>query len=93
MDELKKQLSGMQRAWRLDVDMLPSDAVLDGITFDDIILQLHCNVPKHMLKPCVVKAEIRELLESRLQDMEFLIENNIDKIIEKVYAGSMNDES
>lgn len=73
----------MERSWRLDEDMLTSDSVLDGITFDDIILQLHCNVPKHMLKPCVVRTEIRELLQSRLQDMEFLVENNIDKIIEK----------
>ena len=72
----------MERQWRIGEDLLTSDSLLDGITFDDIILQIHCNIPKHKMTPDVVMRELKSLLNSRVADMMFLAENNLDKIIE-----------
>lgn len=36
----------MERNWKLGDDMVVSDNLMDGITFDDLILTVHCNCPK-----------------------------------------------
>lgn len=70
----------MERNWKLGDDMFVSDNLLDGITFDDLILTVHYNCPK--ITKQAVKKELKEILAIHMQDMEFLLENNIDKIIE-----------
>ncbi len=70
----------MEQSWKLGDDMVVSDNLLDGITFDDLILTVHCNCPK--ITKQAVKKELKEILAIHMQDMEFLLENNIDKIIE-----------
>lgn len=74
--------SSPENEWRLGEDLRTYDNLLDGITFDDLILQMHCNVPKDKMTPECVRSQLNEFLESRLDDMRFLLENNIDKIIE-----------
>ena len=70
----------MERNWKLGDDMVVSDNLLDVITFDDLILTVYCNCPK--ITEQAVKKELKEILAIHMQDMEFLLENNIDKIIE-----------
>lgn len=70
----------MEQSWKLSEDMIVSDNLLDGITFDDLIMTVYCNCPK--ITKQAVKKELKEILAIHMQDMEFLLENNIDKIIE-----------
>lgn len=70
----------MERNWKLCDDMVVSDNLLDGITFEDLILTVHCNCPQ--ITERAVMKELKEILAIHMQDMEFLLENNIDKIIE-----------
>ena len=32
-----------EREWKLGEDLVTSDSLLDGLTFDDLILAVHCN--------------------------------------------------
>lgn len=68
--------------WKLGESMFTSDSILDGITFDDLILTVHCNIPKDKITGEVVLKELREIIDARLEDMWFLVEKNMDKIIE-----------
>lgn len=71
------------KKWRLGDDLSTYDSLLDGLTFDDLILTLHCNLPKKGITPQAVRDTLRkEILEGRLEDMWFLVEKNMDKIVE-----------
>lgn len=65
--------------WKLGKDMIPSDMILDPITFDDLILALKCNC-EH-ITPDAVIVQATEIVNQRLEDWKYLIENNIDEII------------
>lgn len=69
----------MERNWKLGDDLSAYDNVLDGFTFDDIIMAVHCNCRN--ITPEAVKKEVASILESRLQDMHYLIDKNMDEII------------
>ena len=56
-----------------------------GITFDDIITQVHCNCRN--ITPDAVRKEVDDLLKLRLADMRELLERNIDKIAEEARKG------
>lgn len=75
-------MSTPDRQWRLGEDLSTYDSLLDVLTFDDLILQIHCNVPKDKMTSERVMAELDCLLDSRMDDMRFLVEKNMDKIIE-----------
>lgn len=70
----------MNQNWKLGDDMVVSDNLLDGITFEDLILTVYSNCPQ--ITERAVKKELKEILAIHMQDMEFLLENNINKIIE-----------
>lgn len=72
----------MERQWKLGEDLLPSDNLLDGITFGDLILQIHCNLPANKRTPEAVRKELDETLSGRLEDMWYLLGRNMNKIIE-----------
>lgn len=65
--------------WKLGKDMIPSDTILDPVTFDDLILALKCNC-EH-ITPDAVIVQATEIVNQRLEDWKYLIENNIDEII------------
>lgn len=65
--------------WKLGNDMIPSDTILDPVTFDDLILALKCNC-EH-ITPDAVIVQATEIVNQRLEDWKYLIENNIDEII------------
>ena len=64
---------------KLGKDMLTSDTILDPITFDDLILALKCNYA--YIGETAVRTQMKEILDQRLEDVKYLIENNIDEII------------
>lgn len=65
--------------WKLSKDMISSDTILDSVTFDDLILALKCNC-EH-ITPDAVIVQATEIINQRLEDVKYLIENNIDEII------------
>lgn len=65
--------------WKLGKDMISSDTILDSVTFDDLILALKCNC-EH-ITPDAVIVQATEIINQRLEDVKYLIENNIDEII------------
>lgn len=71
--------------WKLNEDMHKSDCIFDPITFEDIILAAHCN--ERVLDENAIKRVAREILESRLEDFEYLIQNNINEIIAEAAKG------
>ena len=71
----------MEREWKLGVDMLESDNMLDAITFDELILTLHCNFPKDKITPQNVRKQLHEIIDGRMEDLIFLMENNMNEII------------
>ncbi len=75
----------MEREWKLGQDLSAHDNLLDGLTFDDLILAVHCSCRK--VTPEAVRRELKEMMESRLQDMDFLLEKNMDAIIAAAMEG------
>ena len=74
-----------ERQWKLNEDMHKSDCIFDPITFEDIILAAHCN--EKVLDAKAIKRVAKEILESRLEDFEYLIQNNINEIIAEAAKG------
>lgn len=74
-----------ERNWKLGDDVSRHDSLLDGITFDDIILAVHCNCKE--ITPEAVRKEFKDFLEMRMTDTEYLLENNIGEIISEAKKG------
>lgn len=72
----------MDRAWKLGDDLITSDNILDGFTFDDIILAARCNC-RTVDRAAVLKTA-REILEMRMEDYNYLLRNNLDRIVQIV---------
>ena len=66
-------------AWKLGEDLIPSDTILDPVTFDDLILALKCNCECITSSAVIVQAT--QIINQRLEDWKYLIENNMDEII------------
>lgn len=74
-----------ERKWKLGEDLSTSDNLLDPVTFDDLILAVHCNC--RLITPDEVVKTMREMLEQRLQDTRFLIKNNMEAIMDEARKG------
>lgn len=74
----------MEREWKLGKDLYPEDNLIDGVTFDDLILAVHQSRTVNKETVCSV---LNEILDQRWQDMLYLLENNMDAIIEKAMEG------
>lgn len=75
----------MEREWLLGEDLGLEDNLFDPISFQDLVLQVHCNCRK--ITPMAVEKELRETLNSRLADMQYLFEKNIDRIMAEAMKG------
>lgn len=73
------------RKWKLGEDLSTCDNLLDGMTFDDLILAVHCNCRD--ITPNAVRKELMEIFASRKQDMIYLLEMNMDEIMAEVRKG------
>lgn len=74
----------MEREWRIGDDLILSDNVLDGLTFNDLILAAHHT---SVVNPETVRKNLKDMLEGRLEDMWFLVEKNMDIIIQEAMKG------
>ena len=75
----------MDREWKLGVDLSTCDNLLDGITFDDLILAVHCNCRE--INRMAVHQQLSEILAQRRQDMVHLLERNIETIMAEAREG------
>lgn len=75
----------MDRQWKLGEDMYETDNILDGITFDHVILALHCG--ERVIDEKAVRRVVKEILEIQMQDFEYILNNNIDEIIARAKRG------
>lgn len=75
--------------WKLGKDLIPSDTILDPVMFDDLILALKCNC-EH-ITPDAVIVQATEIINQRLEDWKYLIENNMDEIITLARDKSLED--
>lgn len=74
-----------ERQWKLGEDMHQNDNIFDPITFEQIITALHCNAK--IINRGAVMTVAREILESRIQDFEYLLRNNTNEIIAEAKKG------
>ena len=74
----------MERNWKLGDDLSTYDSLLDGLTLADLILALHHT---SVVTPENAKKCLQEMLESRLEDMWFIFENNVCEIIAEALKG------
>ena len=82
---LKGEVQMEERKWILGDDLAACDNLLDGITFEDVILAVHCNC--RIISRETVTKQFFEILEQRLLDMNELLNRNIDKIAEEARKG------
>lgn len=75
----------VERKWRLGEDLDRGDNLLDGITFSEVITTVHCNCK--IVTADAIRSEVKHILEIRMQDMKYLLENNIDVIAEEAMKG------
>lgn len=73
------------REWALGKDLTTSDNLLDGLTFDDLILAVHHNC--RTINRAAVHAELNQIMAIRRQDMMFLLEKNMDAIMAEARKG------
>ena len=74
----------MDREWKLGKDLHTADNILDGITFDDVILGLHHS---REISYESTKAVLKDILDQRLEDMMYLLENNVEEMIKLALVG------
>lgn len=75
----------IKRQWKLGEDMHEDDAIFDQITFNDIILALHCG--EIVIDEKAVIRVANRIIDERLQDFQYLIRNNMDEIIAEAKKG------
>lgn len=74
-----------QPKWKLGEDLSQQDNLLDGFTFDDLILAVHCNC--RCITPEEVRKTAKEITDIRMVDFEYLLKNNMDEIMEQAMRG------
>ena len=72
-----------ERKWRLGEDLATCDNLLDPITFDDLLLAVHCNVKKEHINEDAVRRELMNIFQGRVEDMMFLVNKNMDLMVRR----------
>lgn len=75
----------MERQWQLGEDVSEHDNLLDGFTFNQLIVSLHSGSEK--VTPAEVRKVVKDMLEIQLEDMWFLVDKNMDEIIKRAMKG------
>lgn len=73
------------RPWLLGDDLVTEDNLLDGFSFYDVILAAHCNCKT--IDRNAIRTQVQEILSQRLEDMNYLLDRNIDKLVKIVKDG------
>ena len=74
-----------ERQWKLNEDMHQNDCIFDPITFEQVITAVHHNA--EVIDEGAVYRVIADILDSRMQDFEYLIKNNMNEIIAEAKKG------
>ena len=69
----------VEREWKLGEDLFLEDSLLDGITFGEVVTTVKCNA--RIINRAAVRTALKEILEIRMQDYEYILEKNIDEIV------------
>ena len=56
-----------------------SDDILDSISYSELVMSIRCNEP--VVTPTIVRNTLRDIVESRLDDMWDLLDANMDEIV------------
>lgn len=75
----------MERQWKLGEDVSEHDNLLDGITFNQLIVSLHSGSER--VTPAEVRKVVKDMLEIQFEDMWFLVDKNMDEIIKRATKG------
>ena len=75
----------MDRKWKLGDDLYEKDSLLDGFTFEQLIIALHSG--SRQIDRAEVLSVVKEIVEQNMTDLNFLVENNMDEIIERAMEG------
>lgn len=81
----------VERTWKLGEDLFTSDNLLDPITFDDLILALHCNCKD--INGTTALKQLDEIVQDRLFDMWELFARNRDEIVRLAKVGRAGYEN
>ena len=65
--------------WKLGGDMFEEDNLLDPLDFKEIITTLCCNCK--VIDEKAVRETVKEIIDIRMQDFQYILNNNIDEII------------
>ena len=75
----------MDKAWKLGIDLNECDNLLDGFSFEAVITALHHG--EKVINKAAVRRVVKDILESQLQDLNCLLENNMSEIIKRAKKG------
>lgn len=71
----------MEREWKLGEDLVVQDNILDGITFEELITTIHCNIRKDEIGPYSICEQLGEIIKLRITDAFELLKINAEDII------------
>ena len=71
----------MERKYKLGVDLIDKDSLLDGFTFEDVIDVLRCNEPA--INEAVVRRVVNDLLKENAVNMHEILNSNVMEIIKR----------
>ena len=71
----------MEREWKLGEDLVVQDNILDGITFEELITTIHCNIRKDEIGPYSICEQLGEIIKLRITDAFELLKINPEDII------------
>jgi len=73
-----------KKKWKIGAYLETSDEIFGGISLDDILLVLRTSVKTEDLTPKTVLKVTREILNMHLDDFWFIVQNNLEEMIEIV---------
>ena len=76
--------------YKLGEDMHINDAIFPEITFEEIITTLHCN--EQTIDRKAIQRVISEIMDIRVQDFDYILNNNIAEIIAEVKKRRNNND-
>ena len=71
----------MERKYKLGVDLIDKDSLLDGFTFEEVIDVLHCNESE--INEAVVRRVVNDMLRENTTNMRELLNDNVMEIIKR----------
>ena len=75
----------MERNWTLGDDLTTDDNLFDPITFDELILTVHCNCRE--INPTTICKELESIILGRLEDCTEILGRNIAEVIRLAKEG------